>query len=102
MSDSTIHFIVGRPELRPFIVAVRRNYYWPPEYYDALVAARAAYCAGTHEMCQGRDGDVIIQYLIPRKERVEKRPFYRPGRIKREPLDDVLDHIADLASEVLA
>lgn len=71
----TTVFTVGREALRPFIVAVKRHDRWPFEYEPALAEAREAYCAGTHEMCQGRDGQTIIQYLIPRKVPVPPRPF---------------------------
>ena len=68
-------FEVGRESLRPFIVAVRHAdaERWPPGSDAALQEARERYCEGTHEMCQGRDGKTIIQYLIPRKEPVPAR-----------------------------
>lgn len=68
-------FTVGREALRPFIVAVKRGARWPDEFEPALERARADYCSGTHEMCQGREGPTIIQYSIPRKAPVAPRPF---------------------------
>lgn len=67
-------FKIGREELRKYIVAVKR-FDWPVEYDKALSIARRLYEAGTHEMCQGRDGPMIIQYLIPRNVPVRLREF---------------------------
>ena len=71
------NFNVGRPELRQYAIAIRRAFeFWPAEYDDAIAAARLAYDAGTHVMCQGRDGPYIIQYLIPRQKRLEPGPAW--------------------------
>ena len=69
-------FAVGREELRRHIVAVKQSFRaWPDKYDAALSIASKLYEAGTHEMCQGREGATIIQYLIPRKRPVGPRPF---------------------------
>lgn len=62
-------FNIGQPELRPYIVAIRlATEFWPEQYDDAIAEARRRYDGGSHIMCQGRDGVLIIQYLIPREK----------------------------------
>lgn len=75
--QKTTAFEIGRESLRPFIVAVKHVCAdgWPPAAGAALLEARERYCEGTHEMVQGRDGQTIIQYLIPRKTPVGPRDF---------------------------
>ena len=68
---------LGRPELRKYIVAYRhvaRD--WPYDMREALRNARRKFDAGTHEMCQGREGAIIIQYLIPRMVPCKPRKFF--------------------------
>ena len=68
---------LGRVSLRKYIVAYRSIYGdWPREFREALADARKKFDAGTHEMCQGRDGQHIIQYLIPRLVRTKPRRFF--------------------------
>lgn len=70
---------LGREELRKYIVSARHvdSPVWPLEDEGKLEDARAAYEAGSHEMCQGRDKrGWIIQYLIPRRKRAGARKFF--------------------------
>lgn len=65
---------LGRQELRQFIVDVKHvNSSWP----RISQAVYDAYDDGTVDVCQGRDGDTIILYAIPR-QRVdrERRPYF--------------------------
>lgn len=65
----------GRPELEKYLIATKHvNDGWDHAMPE-LRQARARFEAGTHEMCQGRDGDTILQYLIPRAV-AEPRPGY--------------------------
>lgn len=69
---------IGRPDLRPHIVTVGsyvegKGLVWDDE--RAVALANRKYEAGTHELCQGRDGDFIIQYCIPRKQPAKPRSF---------------------------
>lgn len=67
----------GRPELEQYIAASKHaNEPWNNSSPE-LRMARARYEAGTHEMCQGRDGDTILLYTIPRAV-----PDPRPGYFK--------------------
>lgn len=65
----------GRPEVEKFIVMTKDgNEAWNNTSSE-IEAARKEYEAGTHEMTQGRDGDTIILYSIPRAV-VHPRPDY--------------------------
>jgi hypothetical protein len=67
----------GRPELQQYIVSRTRVLRpWPDADAAALGCARVLYDAGIVEMCQGRDGDWIIQYSIPRLRQALKREPY--------------------------
>lgn len=69
---------LGRPELRRYRVSAKHTSWstWPVVDQDKIDDARAKYEAGTHEMCQGRDGDWFVLYLIPRKKRAGARKFF--------------------------
>ena len=74
--NDTSDFAVGRQELRKYIVAVKNaSSVWPLRFRLAIDRAIRLYSDGTHEMCQGREGSLIIQYLIPRKRPVPPRAF---------------------------
>lgn len=67
----------GRLELRRFLIAVRDvseettvlGLPWRlvPQAYMTLDEARRAYDDGKVDMCQGREGNLILQYAIPRR-----------------------------------
>lgn len=68
---------LGRPELQKYIIAYRYAFLdWAASDEPKLADARKKFDAGTHEMCQGRDGDIIIQYLIPRLVPCRPRKFF--------------------------
>ena len=79
---------LGRPSLQQFIVAYRHaERGWPKQFDDELDYARQRYDAGTHIMCQGRDGDYIIQYLIPRTGKPKPHNWFHPktwGHVRAE------------------
>jgi hypothetical protein len=57
----------GRPELQKFVVTrVRAGDDWPLFAHYEIEKARQDYDLGLSEMCQGRDGQWIILYSIPR------------------------------------
>lgn len=70
---------LGKAELRQYIVSKRHADHaaWPKEDEAKIEDARAAYEAGTHEMCQGRDRNWFVLYLIPRQKRAGARKFFR-------------------------
>ena len=69
---------IGQPNLRKYTVSTRncQTPLWPSQDYEKIATARRKYEAGTHEMCQGRDGEWFILYLIPRNKRVAPRRFF--------------------------
>lgn len=69
----------GRPELRQYIVAKKSASGEWDNNSSSIKEMRALFERGTHEMCQGRDGDTIIQYLIPRAVS-QPRPGYFSNR----------------------
>jgi len=76
---------LGRPELRKYILSVRHsdNPQWPVADKDKLASARLKHDAGTHEMCQGRDGKWIIQYLILRTNPAPPNKYFTEMEIYR-------------------
>lgn len=50
---------------------------WPKDDMPRIEAARRHYELGTHEMCQGREGDWFILYSIPRVKRTGPRKFFQ-------------------------
>ena len=67
----------GRPELRIFAVSrTRAGDEWPATDWATIQRARFEYDAGKVEMCQGRDGDWIIQYVIPRLKPIKRLPYF--------------------------
>ena len=61
---------VGKPRLRPFIIAVKRlSGAWPAAATKAISEARRKYDAGTHIMCTGvsRKAGVTILYSWKRR-----------------------------------
>lgn len=60
---------LGRPNLRDFVVAVKKdgNPEWPSKYQEVIEVARQKYDDGTHEMCQGLNSKGwVVLYCIPR------------------------------------
>jgi hypothetical protein len=55
----------GPPHLQRYMVA-RRSPWTDWDNPSGIEKARQDYDAGLVEMCQGKDGDIIIQYSIPR------------------------------------
>jgi hypothetical protein len=69
----------GRKNLQKYIIARRSvRGQWPQESLAALKSAQRQYDAGEIEMCQGRDGDIIIQYAIPRQVPCAQRNYFAP------------------------
>jgi hypothetical protein len=69
---------LGSESLRQFIVAYRHADcpVWRKEDQKKIEEARALYCAGTHEVFQGRDQNWFILYCQPRKKRCGARKWY--------------------------
>lgn len=68
----------GRLELQPFIVSRRRVFdpNWPIEDFQNLKDARRLHDQGRVNMCQGRDGQWIIQYAIPNQKPIRRASYF--------------------------
>lgn len=78
--DRTRPRLVGRPELRQYMISIRHMYEtgWPRADKAVIERARRAYDAGYVEMCQARDGNWIILYSIRRKKKALARNWFTP------------------------
>ena len=67
-------------KMKKYVIATRNVHAkgWD-ENDPAIIKARYDYDAGKIEMCQGRQGDTLILYAIPRKKKAENRkPWFHP------------------------
>lgn len=83
LPDPTTKFTVhsrdgwGRRDLRDFVVCRKiSGDDWDPEARLKMEGYRDAYDAGEIELTQGRDGNFIIQYAIPRKKKAKRLQAY--------------------------
>ena len=70
---------LGKPGLQKYVIAVKAHGdgLWPIKFFNAIQRAHGLYDAGTHEMCQQKRKDGwIVLYLIPRKYKVNRRPYF--------------------------
>lgn len=67
----------GRPELQPYIVAIRDRNFEPAwdNTNPKIQKARELYDEGHVEMMTGTDGSNVILYAIPRRQQ-DVRPIY--------------------------
>lgn len=65
----------GRLELQPWIIA-RKHWSWAGDDLACLQEHRRLHDQGRVTMCQGRDGDYIIQYAIPCQRPVPRTPYF--------------------------
>lgn len=67
----------GRPELHPYIVAIRDKNFEPvwDNENPKIAKARDLYDEGVIEMVTGQDGNNVILYAIPRRFK-DTRPVY--------------------------
>lgn len=71
----------GREDIRDFIVTRKiAGNDWSQEDRKLMEDQRALYDEGVVELTQGRDGDFIIQYSIPRKKKAARlAPYFVIG-----------------------
>ena len=71
----------GRVELHPFIISRRhiKASKWPSEDYQRLHEHRKLHDEGKVNMCQGRDGEWIIQYALPNNPPVRRNAYFFAG-----------------------
>ena len=68
---------LGRTGFQHHVIAAKRQgSFWPDKYKRVIEDARDKFDAGTHEMFQTSDKGWVVQYLIPRRKRTERRYFF--------------------------
>lgn len=68
----------GPIHMRPFTISRRRvDRMWPDSDLAAIKKAQRDYDEGHIEMCQGRSSLFFFLYAIPRKERIQRSPYFR-------------------------
>jgi len=69
----------GRPSLQRHIISRRRATapHWPVEDAQTLIDAKRDHDRGRVTMCQGRDGEWIIQYAVPStRQPIRRTPWF--------------------------
>lgn len=68
----------GRVTLQPYIISRRHlgHHHWPADDLTVLQDHRRLHDQGKVTMCQGRDGNWIIQYAIPHRKPVRRAPYF--------------------------
>lgn len=70
--------VLGKEGFRGWVIAVKRGgSAWPEKYAAVLQDARDKFDNGTHEMFQTNTRGWVVQYLIPRKRSIQRKPFFR-------------------------
>lgn len=71
--------VLGRPGFQQHVIAVKPvGGTWPEKYTEVLKSAREKFDNGTHEMFQTTEKNGwVVQYLIPRRRSIRRRPFFR-------------------------
>lgn len=70
----------GRLSLQPHIISRKKAMSeWPAEDWSVIVDNRRRHDRGAVTMCQGRDGDWIIQYAIPTRTRIRRSAYFYGG-----------------------
>lgn len=71
----------GRVSIQPHIISRRHAYMpgWPIRDHHVLQEHKRLHDQGKVTMCQGRDGDYIIQYAIPSVTRIKRMPYFYGG-----------------------
>lgn len=71
----------GKPSLQPHIISRRRSFApsWPNEDTAVILEHKRLHDQGRVTMCQGRDGDWIIQYAIPMKQPLRRSAYFYGG-----------------------
>ena len=71
----------GRVSLQPYLLSRRRAYAeaWPDMDAHVILEAKRLHDQGRVNMCQGRDGEYILQYAIPNPRPVRRQPYFYGG-----------------------
>lgn len=71
----------GRASIQQFIVSRRHESrpHWPAEDQQLLLDMRRQHDQGRVTMCQGRDGEWVIQYAIHMRRPIRRSPYFYGG-----------------------
>lgn len=71
----------GRVSLQPHLISRRKSghEHWSRDDQQILLQNRMQHDQGSVTMCQGRDGEYILQYAIPTKRKVIRNPYFTGG-----------------------
>lgn len=71
----------GRESMHPYIISRRHVQWakWPDEDLQRLYEHKKLHDEGKVTMCQGRDGDWLIQYSIPNNPPVRRGAYFFAG-----------------------
>ncbi len=71
----------GRPSLHPYIISRRHCQAprWPVEDANRIYEHKKLHDDGKVTMCQGRDGEWILQYSIPNTPPVKRSAYFFCG-----------------------
>lgn len=71
----------GKPHLQEWIVSRRRAWEpsWPSRHNSRLTDHKRMHDQGSTTMCQGRDGDYIIQYSILSQRPIKRAAYFFGG-----------------------
>lgn len=71
----------GKPALHPHIISRRHIYApkWPHEDLQRIYEHKKLHDEGKVTMCQGRDGEWLIQYAIPNNPPVKRETYFFCG-----------------------
>jgi len=71
----------GRASIQQYIVSRRHcsRAYWPAEDQQLLLEMRRQHDQGRVTMCQGRDGEWVIQYAIQMRRPLRRNPYFFGG-----------------------
>lgn len=71
----------GKPSLQRFIISRRKAFApeWPVEDAEIIIEHKRLHDQGRVIMCQGRDGEFILQYAIPTRRPLRTQPYFYGG-----------------------
>lgn len=71
----------GRPTMQHHIISRRRAAAssWPDDDLQVIIDHKRMHDQGRVIMCQGRDGEYILQYAVPTKRPLRCQPYFYGG-----------------------
>lgn len=80
-ANPILDLFFGETSLHPYIISRRRAMAptWPIDDTQTIIEHKHLHDQGRVIMCQGRDGEFIIQYAIPTQRRRKCQPYFYGG-----------------------